>query len=60
MTYFISDYPYSKEQIQERIRQYDVSKLAFFTESEVIRFALNCIDLTTLEGSDTPDRVTTL
>ncbi|HQQ20833.1 MAG TPA: deoxyribose-phosphate aldolase [Bacteroidales bacterium] len=60
MTYFISDYPYSKEQIQERIRQYEASKLTLFTEPEAIRFALNCIDLTTLEGSDTPDRVTTL
>jgi deoxyribose-phosphate aldolase len=51
-------YPYSLEDIQERIEAIKKQPLEnFSSEKEAIRFALHCIDLTTLEGNDTAKRI---
>jgi len=49
----LPSYPYSISEIQSYIGEISSQPLEnFSTEKEAIRFALNCIDLTTLEGSD--------
>jgi deoxyribose-phosphate aldolase len=46
-------YPYSLSEIQARIERIKNQPLKkFSSDTEAIRFALHCIDLTTLEGSD--------
>jgi deoxyribose-phosphate aldolase len=46
-------YPYSIQNIENRIAQYEQQPLKYFTnEQQSYRFLINCIDLTTLEGSD--------
>jgi deoxyribose-phosphate aldolase len=48
-----SAYPYSLNEIQARIEEIKNQPLEnFSSEKEAIRFALHCIDLTTLEGND--------
>jgi deoxyribose-phosphate aldolase len=54
----LSSYPYSLSDIQARIEEIKKQPLEnFSSEKEAIRFALDCIDLTTLEGSDTAKRI---
>jgi deoxyribose-phosphate aldolase len=53
----LPNYPYTKEEIAERIEIIAQKGLQNFTEKDACRFALNCIDLTTLEGSDTKARI---
>ena len=53
-------YPYSDEQIQARLAEYQAADLKYFTYSEAYRFILNVIDLTTLEGSDNAAKVQAL
>lgn len=62
MTNFnFESYPYSEEQIQERIAQYTAQPLRYFSSKEdAQRFLLNCIDLTTLEGSDNKQKISEL
>ncbi|MCQ2263584.1 MAG: deoxyribose-phosphate aldolase [Bacteroidales bacterium] len=50
-------YPYTDEQIQKRLADYQASDLKFFDFPKAYRFILNCIDLTTLEGSDNAAKV---
>jgi len=46
-------YPYSLTDVQKRIEDINSQPLVnFSSEKEAVRFALSCIDLTTLEGSD--------
>ena len=57
MTTLLS-YPYSIGDLQERIEQIKTQPLErFSSEKEAIQFALNCIDLTTLEGSDNTKKI---
>ncbi|HNX22354.1 MAG TPA: deoxyribose-phosphate aldolase [Bacteroidales bacterium] len=51
------EYQQTKEQIAERIAQYEAMPLKNFNEKEAYRFALSCIDLTTLEGSDNSAKI---
>ena len=53
-------YPYSDEQIQARLAEYQAADLKYFTYPEAYRFILNVIDLTTLEGSDNAAKVKAL
>lgn len=48
----LENYPYSDAQIQERIAEYVQKGNPYMDEQQAYRFILNCIDLTTLEGSD--------
>jgi len=51
-------YPYSLSDIQARIVEIQNQPLVnFSSEKEAIRFALHCIDLTTLEGNDTDKKI---
>jgi len=46
-------YPYSLNDVRARIEEINKQSLEnFSSEKEAIRFALHCIDLTTLEGTD--------
>ena len=57
----LPSYPYSINDIQERIEQIKAQPLeSFSSEKEAIRFALNCIDLTTLEGNDNTNKIEVL
>lgn len=47
-----TSYPYSAQEIENRIATYNQQPLRYFTEQDAYRFIINCIDLTTLEGSD--------
>ena len=53
----LPEYHQTKEQIAERIAQYAALPLKNFNEQEAYRFALSCIDLTTLEGSDNSAKI---
>lgn len=53
----LPQYPYSKEEIAQRIKTYSETSLQNFTKQSALQFALQSIDLTTLEGSDTPSRI---
>ena len=53
----LPEYHQTKEQIAERIAQYAALPLKNFNEKEAYRFALGCIDLTTLEGSDNSAKI---
>jgi len=49
----LPSYPYSLVEIQSRIEKIKKQPIKnFSSEKEAIRFALSCIDLTTLEGTD--------
>ena len=48
----LENYPYRDAQVQERIDGYLKKGNPFMDEQAAYRFILNCIDLTTLEGSD--------
>ena len=51
-------YPFSLAELQTRIEDIKNRPLKnFASEIEAIRFALNCIDLTTLEGSDNTKKI---
>jgi len=51
-------YPYSLNDIQARIEEIRSQPFTnFSSEKEAIRFALHCIDLTTLEGSDNTKKI---
>ncbi|MCL2246656.1 MAG: deoxyribose-phosphate aldolase [Lentimicrobiaceae bacterium] len=51
-------YPYSLNDIQARIETINQQPLeSFASDKEAIRFALHCIDLTTLEGNDTTKKI---
>jgi deoxyribose-phosphate aldolase len=50
-------YPFTKEEVAQRIQTYSQTPLQHFTEQAAYQFALQCIDLTTLEGTDTPARI---
>ena len=50
-------YPFSQSQVAERIAQYSQQTLQFFDEQTALRFMLNCIDLTTLEGADNTSKI---
>jgi len=55
---FLPSYSYSKEEIKERIAEINSRPLEkFASEKDAVRFALNCIDLTTLEGNDTRAKI---
>jgi len=52
------NYPYSLSDVQTRIEKIKNEPLEnFSSEKEAIRFALNCIDLTTLEGTDNAKKI---
>lgn len=54
----LTAYPYNEDAIAQRIAKYKAQPLRFFdSEKTACRFLLNCIDLTTLEGSDTEAKV---
>jgi deoxyribose-phosphate aldolase len=54
----LPSYPFSLKDIQERIEEIKNQPLTnFSSKKEAVRFALGCIDLTTLEGSDTTKRI---
>lgn len=53
----LKNYPYSDEQIQARLTEYQATDLKYFDLSKAYRFILNAIDLTTLEGSDNAAKV---
>lgn len=56
LPFSLPNYPYSLEEIQKRINQIINQELPFNNE-EAYQTALHCIDLTTLEGSDTEQKV---
>ena len=54
----LPSYPYSLSEIKERIEEINKQPLSSFSsEKEAVKFALNCIDLTTLEGSDNAKKI---
>lgn len=53
----LPQYPFTKEEVAQRIKSYSETPLIHFSEQTAYQFALQCIDLTTLEGSDTPSRI---
>jgi deoxyribose-phosphate aldolase len=54
----LPSYPYSLSEIQTRIEEIKNCSLEnFSSEKEAVKFALNCIDLTTLEGSDNTKKI---
>jgi len=56
-----SSYPFSLNDIQKRIEEIKKQPFTNFkSEQDAIRFALNCIDLTTLEGNDNTQKIETL
>jgi len=56
-----SSYHYSLKDIQKRIEEIKIQPLTnFSSDQDAICFALNCIDLTTLEGNDNTQKIETL
>jgi len=54
----LPSYPYTLSDIQARIEDIKKQPLEnFSSEKEAIRFALSCVDLTTLEGADNIKRI---
>ena len=53
----LKNYPYTDEQIQARLAEYQNGGLRYFDFPKAYRFILSVIDLTTLEGSDNAARV---
>lgn len=53
-------YPKTEDSIAQRIKQYSEMSIQHFTEAEVYRFILGCIDLTTLEGNDNKQKINEL
>jgi deoxyribose-phosphate aldolase len=53
----LKNYPYTDEQIQARLAEYQNGELRYFDFPKAYRFILGVIDLTTLEGSDNAARV---
>jgi len=57
----LPSYPFSLNDIQNRIKEIKTQPLKNFnSDRDAIRFALNCIDLTTLEGNDNTKQIETL
>lgn len=50
----------STEKIQEKLAEIAKQDFQFLNEKEAYQLVMNCIDLTTLEGSDTKERVVEL
>ncbi|MDR2972121.1 MAG: deoxyribose-phosphate aldolase [Bacteroidales bacterium] len=51
-------YPYSSIEIHSRIEEIEKQPFTnFSSEKDAIHFALDCIDLTTLEGNDTMEKI---
>ncbi|MCR5114191.1 MAG: deoxyribose-phosphate aldolase [Bacteroidales bacterium] len=50
-------YPYTDEQIKQRIAEYQADGLKTLTAPQAYRLLLGAIDLTTLEGSDNAEKV---
>ena len=51
-------YPYSLSEVQVRIEEIKKQPLAHFSsDREAIKFALHCVDLTTLEGNDHTEKI---
>lgn len=55
-----SPYHFTEQDVENRISEYVNQPLRYFDEKEAYRFILNCIDLTTLEGSDNHAKITAL
>jgi deoxyribose-phosphate aldolase len=54
----LPSYPYSLNDVQARIEEIKKQPLVNFpSEKEAVKFALHCIDLTTLEGNDTGKKI---
>jgi len=54
----LPDYPYSFAELQKRIATINIQPLQSFpSEKQAIRLALDCIDLTTLEGIDNSAKI---
>ena len=57
----LPSYPYSLSEVQARIEKIKKQPLEnFASEKEAVKFALQCIDLTTLEGSDHTQKIAQL
>jgi len=57
----LPSYPYSLGEVRARIEEIKQHSLKNFTsEKEAVKFALQCIDLTTLEGSDHTQKIVQL
>jgi len=54
------EYPYSEQEIAKRIEEYGHHTIENHNEQSLYRLMLSLIDLTTLEGADTPQRIETL
>jgi len=50
-------YPYSDVELKQRIEEYSQKKSHLLNKEDACRFILNCIDLTTLEGSDNKEKI---
>lgn len=53
----LKHYPFSEQELKQRIEEYLRNGNPCMGMQETYRFILNCIDLTSLEGSDTPDKI---
>ena len=53
----LPQYPYTKDEVAQRIKTYSQTPLQNFTQQSASQFALQSIDLTTLEGLDNPSRI---
>ncbi len=53
----LKHYPFSEQELKQRIEEYLRNGNPCMDTQETYRFILNSIDLTSLEGSDTPDRI---
>jgi deoxyribose-phosphate aldolase len=54
----LPSYPFSLSEVQARIEDIKNCSLQnFSSEKEAVKFALNCVDLTTLEGSDNTKKI---
>ena len=53
-------YPYNDMELKQRIEEYSQKPLRLLSEQDAYRFILNCIDLTTLEGSDNSAKINQL
>jgi len=54
----LPSYPYTLREVQSRIEEIKSQQFEnFSSEKEAVQFALHCIDLTTLEGSDNSKKI---
>ena len=56
----LPEYPYTLDEVKQRIADYSAMPLKHFDHQSACRFALNCIDLTTLEGNDHTQKIINL